>query len=187
MLFRPKFCTNCATRIERETWLPWTSRRFCETCEIEFKGREWLLRFAVGFTLLIGLGGFGTAWFGGNRPPDDRVTLRRETADGMPRRQTESEGTQAANRVPATALAAIPPARTDVREPQPGPVRQVPQTAPQLTQTPVIAESVYHCGAETRKGTPCSRRVKDPNTRCYQHAGMPTMLALESKTATKRR
>jgi hypothetical protein len=37
------------------------------------------------------------------------------------------------------------------------------------------AEVVYICGARTKKGTPCSRRVRGPG-RCWQHRGMPAML-----------
>jgi hypothetical protein len=36
-------------------------------------------------------------------------------------------------------------------------------------------EVVYICGARTKKGTPCQRRVRGPG-RCWQHRGMPAML-----------
>jgi hypothetical protein len=36
-------------------------------------------------------------------------------------------------------------------------------------------EAVYYCGAVTKKGTACSRRVKHPGERCWQHVGMPAM------------
>jgi len=40
---------------------------------------------------------------------------------------------------------------------------------------PVVSEDqVYMCGARTKKGTPCSRRVHGP-TRCWQHKGMSAM------------
>jgi hypothetical protein len=39
-------------------------------------------------------------------------------------------------------------------------------------------EEVYICGARTKKGTPCSRRVHGP-VRCWQHKGMPAMLPQE--------
>jgi hypothetical protein len=39
-------------------------------------------------------------------------------------------------------------------------------------------EQVYICGARTRRGTPCSRRVHGP-VRCWQHKGMPAMLPPE--------
>jgi hypothetical protein len=184
MLFRPKFCTNCGSRIERETWLPWTSRRFCETCEIEFKGREWLLRFAVGITLLIGVVGFGTGWFAGARTPEPRVSLKGEKPEAADKESKAAP--PATDRGTTSSLAANPAQRTEGREPQPAPLKQA-ASAPPPVQQPFTAESVYHCGAETRKGTPCSRRVKDPNTRCYQHAGMPAMGGLEAKSATKRR
>jgi len=43
---------------------------------------------------------------------------------------------------------------------------------------PVVAEQIYMCGARTKKGTPCSRRVHGP-VRCWQHKGLPAMLPQE--------
>jgi hypothetical protein len=40
-------------------------------------------------------------------------------------------------------------------------------------------EPVYICGARTKKGTPCRRRVHAAGERCYQHKGMPAMVSLE--------
>jgi len=40
-------------------------------------------------------------------------------------------------------------------------------------------EEVYICGARTRKGTPCRRRVHAAGERCFQHKGMPAMVALD--------
>jgi hypothetical protein len=37
---------------------------------------------------------------------------------------------------------------------------------------------IYTCGARTKKGTPCLRRVPAP-VRCWQHKGMPAMLPQE--------
>lgn len=44
--------------------------------------------------------------------------------------------------------------------------------------TPLVEEVVYICGARTKKGTPCSRRVHQP-ARCWQHKGMKAMLPEE--------
>jgi hypothetical protein len=38
-----------------------------------------------------------------------------------------------------------------------------------------LVEEVYICGARTKKGTPCSRRVHGP-VRCWQHKGMPSII-----------
>jgi hypothetical protein len=41
---------------------------------------------------------------------------------------------------------------------------------------------VYLCGARTKKGTPCRRRVHTAGERCYQHKGMPAMVSLDKLT-----
>jgi hypothetical protein len=54
-------------------------------------------------------------------------------------------------------------------------------TTPALNRinTPAsLTEEVYTCGARTKKGTPCSRRVHGP-VRCWQHKGMAAMLPQE--------
>jgi hypothetical protein len=45
------------------------------------------------------------------------------------------------------------------------------------TQLPPV-EEIYTCGARTKKGKPCSRRVHGP-VRCWQHKGMKAMLPQE--------
>lgn len=53
--------------------------------------------------------------------------------------------------------------------------------APTATTTPQpspVVEQFYTCGARTKKGTPCSRRVHGP-VRCWQHKGAPAMLPQE--------
>jgi len=43
---------------------------------------------------------------------------------------------------------------------------------------PLTVEEVYICGARTKKGRPCSRRVHGP-MRCWQHKGEKAMLQQE--------
>jgi hypothetical protein len=43
-------------------------------------------------------------------------------------------------------------------------------------------EPIYICGARTRKGTPCRRRVHAAGERCYQHKGLSAMVSLEKLT-----
>ena len=60
-------------------------------------------------------------------------------------------------------------------------VIQRPAAAPSSPSTqPVttVEEKTYICGARTKKGTPCSRRVRGP-VRCWQHKGAQAMLPLE--------
>ena len=46
------------------------------------------------------------------------------------------------------------------------------------TPAPVLLDDTYICGARTKKGTPCSRRVHG-QVRCWQHKGMAAMLPVE--------
>lgn len=43
---------------------------------------------------------------------------------------------------------------------------------------PTANDEVYLCGARTKKGSPCSRRVHGP-VRCWQHKGLRAMLPQE--------
>jgi len=52
-------------------------------------------------------------------------------------------------------------------------------TAAAANQSANAAEEVYLCGARTRKGTPCRRRVHAAGERCFQHQGLPAMVPLE--------
>jgi len=53
-----------------------------------------------------------------------------------------------------------------------------PAPNPSDSQSPVAIEQLYTCGARTKKGTPCSRRVHGP-VRCWQHKGAAAMLPQE--------
>ena len=50
------------------------------------------------------------------------------------------------------------------------------------SSSPSSDDVVYICGARTKKGTPCRRRVHVAGERCYQHKGMPAMAPLEKLT-----
>ena len=41
---------------------------------------------------------------------------------------------------------------------------------------------VFICGARTKKGTPCRRRVHVAGERCYQHKGLSAMVSLDKLT-----
>lgn len=45
-------------------------------------------------------------------------------------------------------------------------------------QQPLEVDDAYTCGARTKKGSPCTRRVHGP-VRCWQHKGLPPMLPQE--------
>ena len=49
---------------------------------------------------------------------------------------------------------------------------------PEHGAQPTATDQLYTCGARTKKGTPCSRRVHGP-VRCWQHKGERAMLPQE--------
>ena len=160
MFFRPSFCANCGEKIERTDWGIFTSRRFCPVCESEFKGQDLIPRVIVGAGLLIGIFGFGSYLKSGN--VGNGGSLPRE-----PARLTGQSRT-----TPLPPAAATPEARQESTQPS------TLASLPPVKAKPEADEVVYYCGAETKKGTPCSRRVKG-NVRCFQHKGMPAMLPPE--------
>lgn len=184
MLFKPTFCCNCGEKIDRSEWKIWTNRRFCELCETDHTFAEWTLRIFLGvcvfFSILFVFSSFvsdkksagdGTVRKLNNPAPIGRVA---DPALGIDSRQevigrnenAESVVRSAANLPANVSPANKPKIRTDLAE------------VIQNQQTPGIS-SIYFCGAETKKGSPCSRRVKGGG-RCWQHVGQKAMLP-ESK------
>ena len=172
MLFRPSYCAHCGEKIERAEWHIWTSRRFCELCAIEFRGTDLLPKAAV----VVGVFGIVLAVSG-------YVDRGQATAKPVAARQTlglVDRPEVTTNSGPSTALSGEP------KQPPKAPTSEAPPlTAPQpaASRPPAVSQEkldgpVYICGAQTKKGTPCSRRVKG-NVRCFQHTGMPAMLPPE--------
>lgn len=162
-MYRPNFCVECGARLERKHWHWWTSGRFCAACEKRFRRRRWLMPLGLGAVLLsIGF----VAGRAGRMAPRPPIVIKRGGAEVFSR--------------PATDDAAVPPPPASVAGPA---AAGAPSSAPRsgadgttATERPTTpSEIVSMCGARTKKGTPCSRRVRGTG-RCWQHRGMPAML-----------
>ena len=166
MLYRPNFCCHCGEKITRSKWLPWTSRRFCEFCRVEQMQHELLPKVCVVIALLIGAAG-AISYLGGSATRESSAA----NAATRFRKLSDSDPLTA----PADQAISVPQA-----DPKPPPTNGGALTKLQRGPQPESStEPVYHCGAMTRKGTPCTRRVKTPG-RCWQHADLPV-----SKNDTK--
>jgi len=171
MFFRPTFCANCGEKIARTDWGLLTSRRFCQVCESEFKGQDLIPRVIVIGGILIGVFGFGSYLRSGVSadPKAARVVTRTAGADLAPAPERKPFADNRPNDANANARAIetqkAPPAASNIRK----------DTRPEIVDA---SERLYYCGARTKKGTPCSRKVKG-NVRCFQHTGMPAMLSAE--------
>lgn len=171
MLYKPNYCSNCGEKIDRIEWFPWTSRRFCEVCETDHKFYEWLPKFLLIFFGLVGIFGFGSYLKSGENQVSGSLK-QTSSADiaGKPANTGNVSPNLSQPNIQAQNLKPLPesaPLKTSVAAEKPKPPTQ---TADKQTET------VYFCGAQTKKGNPCSRRVKGGG-RCWQHQGQPAMLS----------
>ena len=160
-MYRPNFCAECGERVLRERWRAWTSRRFCPLCEKRF-GRAWVRPLAA--CCLIA----GVAFAAGRvmRPQPPPLTIERRE---LPMPALLAQQGRAANGAPPQHGSPSQAAPQSQAPAQYGP----DGTASERPTDPF--EVVSMCGARTKKGTPCSRRVRGTG-RCWQHRGKPAML-----------
>ena len=156
-MYRPKFCCECGERVLRARWGAWTSRRFCRACAPRLRRVRLLRPIAFASALACACFALGRA----SKPSAPAAVFERGALD----------------------LTRLPPPSSPARakEPrqggEPSP-RSEPSYGPDGTagERPTDpAEVVYVCGARTKKGTPCQRRVRGPG-RCWQHRGRPAIL-----------
>ncbi len=173
MLFRPGFCCNCGEKIERANWKLWTSRRFCELCETDFALQEYIPKIFAGLGFLITLIGIGSYFRGeSNRPASGIAKPQERTANVSPLRianTNASANSTATPEAPVSSNLSLTGNQAPIAKTVPGLTRQAANGRGNLD------EHYYFCGAATKKGTPCMRRVKG-NVRCYQHIGQPAIL-----------
>ena len=156
LLYRPHFCCHCGEKILRAKWTALTSRRFCDFCAVEQKQHDLLPRVAA--ILLLTLGGAGiTSYLGSGKPG-----TRPANTPSVERGETKKTATTPANvSIAAKASEVQPASNAD------GAAANIKQLSAKANSS---TEAVYYCGAITKKGTACTRRVKSPG-RCWQHLG----------------
>jgi hypothetical protein len=156
-MYKPNFCAECGERITRARWHFWTSRRFCVACARRLRKSQILP------TVLAGTSLFGIGLIAGRsarNAPAPLIIERGATSAQIPATQKDAvvqsneQGKANGTQQPASSFG---PDGTATERP----------TDPN--------EIVSICGARTKKGTPCSRRVRGTG-RCWQHRGMPAML-----------
>jgi hypothetical protein len=152
-MYKPNFCAECGSAINRAKWRPWTSRRFCENCRTRFRKAELWAPLVLAFVLLMAGFTFGRFL----RPAPPPLMIQRSILSPL----SDAPWTTAAAAQPQSQKGALP------------------GSAIEVNNQPVTAEElIYTCGARTKKGTPCARRVHGP-VRCWQHKGSPAMLPQE--------
>ncbi|HYO99335.1 MAG TPA: hypothetical protein VER76_03890 [Pyrinomonadaceae bacterium] len=163
-MYRPNFCAECGERITRLRWRAWTSRRFCDGCDRKKFRRGRIVWPLATCCALLGLG-----YVGGRavRPAAPPLVIERSASVSVPR-STQTTASAAGNQSAATDDAARTPAND-----QNAPAYGADGTDRERPTDP--SEIVSICGARTKRGTPCSRRVRGTG-RCWQHRGKTAML-----------
>ncbi len=167
MFYHPHFCCHCGEKIVRAKWTVLTSRRFCEFCAIEQKQHDLIPRAAAVAILLFGAAGF-TAYIGsgrGNSPADRATVAKISPIKSDPAKRDFN------NRAADVTRANTEPALTANSGPASLSVSNA-NTKQRGALSNSSTEPVYYCGAMTKKGTACTRRVKTPG-RCWQHRDQP--------------
>src|SRR5437879_1284789 len=148
-MYRPNFCAECGERLTRRGWRAWIGARFCGNCRRRL-GRAGLIR-SLTVLAITAAAAFALGRY-----------LRPSVPPLMIQRVTNSPLSDLPVNLNDSAL-------TTNRRNSTNPVAAVSSTN----------EPGYICGARTKKGTPCRRRVHAAGERCFQHKGMPAMVPLE--------
>lgn len=152
-MYKPNFCAECGTQVIRARWHYWTSRRFCKDCGKRLRKSSLIQPLLVCATLLI----LGIAVGRSTRPSPPPLLIMQGQTSSAPSAEMSSIGHT--NNESKAARSYGPDGTATERPTDPNEVISV-------------------CGARTKKGTPCSRRVRGTG-RCWQHIGMPAMLPTE--------
>jgi hypothetical protein len=172
MPYRPKFCCQCGEKIERVDWNPLTSRRFCELCATDFGFYDKIPIFVAAAGVLIGLFGIGTYF----RAPEKNPNFQPAQLVGAAPVANQTEIIRANQTAPASSNRSVQTLEKTKTEIVPA-KQNLKSEKSERAEAPA-QEAVYFCGAMTKKGTPCSRKVKNGG-RCWQHEGQTAMMPQE--------
>ena len=144
------FCAECGERLARKGWRARLGQRLCDGCAQRI-GPFASYRPLIAIALLA-IGAFALGRY--LRPAPPPLIIQRAANSPLSDSPAELSAARQANRAGTT----------------------------QTNQSVALSDSNeegYICGARTRKGTPCRRRVHTPGERCFQHKGLPAMVPLE--------
>lgn len=176
MFYKPSYCCNCGDRIERTESLPWSGGRFCDVCKKELSFYELMPKVFILICGIFGLLGIGSYLISGKT--ENVVSIKQNKIPAAEKIVSSANPVQNTNRqtVQQTELKV----ETDLNLN----ANKNAAAKRKVETVPIENEKVYFCGAMTKKGTPCSRKVKGGG-RCWQHKGQEAMLPQEKLLITQ--
>ena len=177
MFYKPKYCCNCGEEVENTDRKIVSSSRFCDICSDAFKPQEWIPRITVLGGVILSIFGLGSFL----QPNENslNITAKQISEPRASRALETSNNQRQSSEIPVRQLSTNSK-NLETLEKQTPNLNKVNLKASResVETTKSEVEAAYFCGAATKKGNPCSRRVKG-NTRCWQHAGQPAVLSPE--------
>jgi hypothetical protein len=150
-VYRPNFCAECGERLARKSWRALFGGRFCVACVRRLGTIVIAKPVAILAITAITSFALGRCLL----PPAPPLLIQRAANSPLSDLPVNlNDTTRTTNRK-----------ESDSRN----------QNAAAL-KSQAADEPAYICGARTKKGTPCHRRVHAAGERCFQHKGMPSLL-----------
>lgn len=181
MLYKPKYCNECGSEVKRDDWKIWTSRQFCETCESDFNGRRFFPVIWLVFGLTGLIYGFGSYLKSPVKPVNLVTTSNTEIVSNKNRSLQNQSNPQISKDANVQSAGQKTVFDNGNQQGAAADLKQKSSFDKQISiekaQIPVT-EAIYICGAQTKKGTACLRRVKGGG-RCWQHTGQAAILPPE--------
>ncbi len=183
-MYKPTYCCNCGEKIERLDWNIFTNRRFCALCETEFKFEDILKKIGMFFLAVLGVFGVGSYLSGEGKKAKleiSEVSISKpgvKVANEKPSPQMQTEQQKTSSEIEKkSAIEGSKPEKAEPVAPRQSKAKEPPRLGGSQAHLQKKAEEpVYFCGAATKKGTPCSRKVKGGG-RCWQHLGREAILS----------
>lgn len=169
MRYQPNFCNNCGEKIERPAPSLTDSTRFCDVCKHDFLPVRAAPFVFAALMAVFGIFGLGFYLRGGSAKPVN-VSSKQFAANQAGAVKNPANGATPRN---SNSVSALPNTQSNnIQANAPPNPSSKPPSRPAKTNP--AQEPVYFCGAATKKGTPCSRRVRGGG-RCWQHKGQAAL------------
>ena len=162
MLYKPSFRCHCGEKIERADWNIFSSRRFCNVCKEENKGFEILAKLAVVGALLLPPSVAGGFLRTGKDEPLQKTSFVQTSKTPSAAKVTRELDS------PLRSPEVIHNKEVGASPVLPG--NSSTEIGKQPRNQKITSEAeVFYCGAATKKGTGCTRKVKTKGN-CWQHS-----------------
>jgi len=175
MRYKPNYCCNCGEKVERLNPSFADCKMFCDVCKHDFVFQRMTPLIFSFLMAIVGIFGIGSYWRSGEKPLN--LSTRQFIANSPNSGKTSANN---ASQVGSNSNVQQTAQTNNVQTNASNPSNLTTKTSAKQTIPPTVKseELVYICGAPTKKGTPCSRRVRGGG-RCWQHKGLEAMLPPE--------